>query len=236
MSKLNSGCFKKGYVPANKRDWTEIDKVIINEYPSKGGIYLASNLDESLHMIHLRASKLGVKCLRKQILTEETKKKISKSMKGRIKSEEWCKNLSISLKGRKHSLERKQAIIKGLIRSRKERRTMTKPEKIIYNILVANYGQYNPFEYTGNRKYWIKLNDTYKNPDFVSVFYNKIIEVFGRYWHKEDESKIIIKAYKEEGWDCMVIWEDEININTRDEIMEFVYPYEYEAELKEEFI
>jgi hypothetical protein len=52
-------------------------------------------------------------------------------------------------------------------------------------------------------------------------------------WHRDDDPQILIDAYKAIGWDCLVIWEDEFDINTRDRVMESTYPYEYEEELRE---
>ena len=61
----------------------------------------------------------------------------------------------------------------------------------------------------------------------------KVIEVFGRYWHKNDSPMQLIEQYKLAGWHCLVFWEDEIDINTRDRIMQFTFPYEYDFEIEE---
>ena len=36
------------------------------------------------------------------------------------------------------------------------------------------------------------------------------MEVYGDYWHKNDNPDDIIKKYNEIGWDCYVFWEHEI--------------------------
>jgi len=65
--------------------------------------------------------------------------------------------------------------------------------------------------YTGNRTYWEKLpNGKYKNPDFKVIDQNKVIEVFGDYWHRNDDPQELIDLYKQIGFDCLVIWEKEI--------------------------
>jgi G:T-mismatch repair DNA endonuclease (very short patch repair protein) len=110
---------------------------------------------------------------------------------------------------------------------------MTKPELIINDILLFMFGNYNPFKYTGNRKFWLDLNGKLKNPDFVFIEDKKIIEVFGRYWHKNEEEKILIKQYQQIDWDCLVIWEDQIDLGITDKIMQFTFPYEFQHEIKE---
>ena len=47
-----------------------------------------------------------------------------------------------------------------------------------------------------------------KIPDFVNVNGKKsVIEVFGTYWHSEEEVEEKIKHYKQFGFDCKVVWE-----------------------------
>ncbi|RJQ27113.1 hypothetical protein C4577_02225 [Candidatus Parcubacteria bacterium] len=113
----------------------------------------------------------------------------------------------------------------------------TKPEIKVEKLLGYLFGQYSPYEYTGSRSFWIDfLNDKRKNPDFTSFELNKVIEVFGRYWHKDEDPNDLIKQYKDVGWDCLVLWEDEVNA---DSIYNFTFPWEYLAEIekfrKEEF-
>lgn len=97
----------------------------------------------------------------------------------------------------------------------------TRPEKILYNYIIL----YGEWEYSGNGSFWIELLDKKhrKNPDFKNEFENKVIEVFGDYWHKESEVLPLIKAYKEVGWDCIVIWEHDIhNLSSNKEFLDFL--------------
>lgn len=52
-----------------------------------------------------------------------------------------------------------------------------------------------------------------KIPDFVNLENKLVIELFGNYHHLrdllEEEEIKIIKFYKDQGWDCRIIWEDE---------------------------
>lgn len=83
---------------------------------------------------------------------------------------------------------------------------MTKPEIKISQILY-DYG----FIYTGNREFWLKfLNGKNKNPDFILEGRKIAVEVFGNYWHKDENPNDLIEEYRKIGWDCMVLWECDI--------------------------
>lgn len=72
----------------------------------------------------------------------------------------------------------------------------------------------NELEYVGNGKLWLTYNGKHKNPDFISTKNeNKIVEVFGDYWHDESEVNEYIEGYKSIGKECLIIWESEINNN-----------------------
>ena len=67
----------------------------------------------------------------------------------------------------------------------------------------------NQFVYNGGLELGIIIG--YKIPDFVNINGKKqVIELFGDYWHKDENPKDKIKYYKALGWDCLVIWEHEL--------------------------
>jgi hypothetical protein len=67
-------------------------------------------------------------------------------------------------------------------------------------------------KYVGDFKLWITLpNGKSKNPDFIIEGTNKVIELHGDYWHKGEDASELIKAYKDSGYDCLVIWENEMS-------------------------
>jgi len=50
------------------------------------------------------------------------------------------------------------------------------------------------------------------NPDFTNCNgQKKVIEIFGVYWHKDENPIDRINKYKEFGFDCLVLWENELN-------------------------
>jgi len=117
-------------------------------------------------------------------LSRKTKRKISKSEKGKKVSIETRKKQSIAkegyipwIKGKHHTKEAKKKIMEALLRTIKKR--PTNPEKL--------FDEMTPdiIRYVGNRAWWRLLpNGKYKNPDFKITGQNKVIEIFGDYWHR----------------------------------------------------
>lgn len=64
------------------------------------------------------------------------------------------------------------------------------------------------WRFTGNGQ--LIINGKY--PDFWNGK-NKLIELYGDYWHKNDNPQDRINIFKEVGYDCLVIWESEIKDN-----------------------
>jgi G:T-mismatch repair DNA endonuclease (very short patch repair protein) len=81
------------------------------------------------------------------------------------------------------------------------------PESIVKEILDKNYpGKY---EYIGNGRYVIGIYC----PDFIYYKKNKIIEVFGDYWHRNSNPQKRIDYFASFGFECLIIWEKEIKTN-----------------------
>jgi len=123
----------------------------------------------------------------------------------------------------------KAALLSGIRRDKQ-----TRPERAIAELTRFMFAPHEVFRYSGDGKFWIRLKGgRVRNPDFTNRQQRQVIEVFGRYWHKPAEEAVTITEYAGAGWQCLVIWDDDININTRDSIMQFAFPYEYEEELRE---
>ena len=82
-----------------------------------------------------------------------------------------------------------------------------KPEKVIMSIIKDNKLD---FRYTGDGSLIIGC----LNPDFVNKDNNKIIELYGDYWHNLPKSKKTdskrVGIYKNHGYDTLIIWEHEL--------------------------
>ena len=104
--------------------------------------------------------------------------------------------------GKKHKWENLSDSAKtNILRARKHLASHKQnyAEKHLERIL---HGLGFPFKFVGDLKYWIGG----KCPDFVWEEENKIIELFGNHWHKEEEVEKRINLFKEEGFDTLVIW------------------------------
>lgn len=79
----------------------------------------------------------------------------------------------------------------------------TRPERIVAELLTKlNI----PFKYTGISGFTLEG----KRPDFC-LENNKILEVFGNYWHAPEEEAPRIEFFKDRGYSCLVLWELDIN-------------------------
>ena len=76
-----------------------------------------------------------------------------------------------------------------------------------------------PFEYVGNFEEWVGT----KCPDFINKKDKKIIELYGNYWHKNDNPQDRIDYFKQFDYECIVIWASELkNLNlVKDKIISF---------------
>ncbi len=78
----------------------------------------------------------------------------------------------------------------------------------------------NQFNYVGDGKEIIGG----KCPDFIDPINNKIIELYGDYWHKGQNPQDRINYFKNYGYDTLVIWESELkDMNSlTNRILEFI--------------
>ena len=136
-------------------------------------------------------------------LTDETKTKMSKSLKEKWNTFSEDKKFHIIYAGRKNKRK-------------------TRPECIIESLL--NYLFKDTYKYCGDNS--SVINGV--SPDFININgQKKVIEVFGDYWHGEkvtgksnnDVEQEKIKKYKEYGFDCLIIWEREIKDDNNEHVM-----------------
>jgi hypothetical protein len=76
------------------------------------------------------------------------------------------------------------------------------------------------FLHSEDRPVRVVLNGKVKYPDFYNSETRQIVEVLGTYWHrdrilpegkKHQTPEELISWYKESDWDCIVIWENELD-------------------------
>jgi len=86
-----------------------------------------------------------------------------------------------------------------------KQRKPTRPEEKLLSIV--NEVCPNEYKYTGDGKF--AICGLY--PDFVNVNgQKKIIELYGDYWHRGQNSQDRIDKFREFGFGCLVIWEKEL--------------------------
>ncbi len=86
-------------------------------------------------------------------------------------------------------------------------RKPNKKENLLSSIMPENV------KYTGDFKFWIKTNKKTRNPDYIVKPFSKthaVIELYGDYWHKDENENDKINEYAEKGIRCLVIWEKEL--------------------------
>ena len=103
-------------------------------------------------------------------------------------------------------------------------RRPTGAEQVVYDYVMFH----EEWEYTGDGTFWFTLEDgRHKNPDFMNMSRQRVIEVFGDYWHTKEEVEPLINAYRDVEWECFVIWESELkNIGINSQFNEFIEPRE----------
>jgi len=172
---------------------TEEIKRIIGE-KSRGRKQSKETIEK--RMKHLRGKK-------RPPFSQEWKDNISKATKKLWANPEFIKKVTQKRSENAKRLCKNEEWLKKTLFS--PQRLPTKPEKL-FNEMTPDI-----INYVGNRKFWIMLpTGKRKNPDFKIENQNKVIEVFGDYWHRGENPQELIDLYKQAGLDCLVIWEHEI--------------------------
>jgi len=102
-----------------------------------------------------------------------------------------------------------------------------------YNNLKPNKKEIKLFEIIGKISSDFKLNTEgdiiigNKIPDIIDIKNNKIVELYGDYWHRNDtieDEKERIKLFKENNYDCIIIWERELKneLEVYDKLLKFI--------------
>ena len=156
-------------------------------------------------------------------MSENHKEKIRKSMLGKNtfkKSKEARKKMSVAKQGCKRS---KESVRKSNVGIKAAWANPEIRDKQVRAIILGNKISANKVEV----KMWDIINKMYPNewkfvgdgqliingkcPDFVNINGKKLlIEVFGDYWHRDDNPKERIKVFEPYGYRTLVLWEHNI--------------------------
>ena len=130
---------------------------------------------------------------------------ISKRMKQRWMAEEYRLLKSEQAKQQWENMENKDEVIKRLIEASHACLRPNKTEQKLIHIISAND---LPFIYVGDGSFILGG----KCPDFLNVNGKKqLIELYGEYWHKDDNPQDRIDFFQKYGFDCLIIWDYEID-------------------------
>ena len=214
--------FKKGYTPWNKGE------TLSEEHKQKASISLKGRIFSEEHRNKISEALKG------KSKSEEHKKKLrvpkTKEHKQKIKEN---KSDNFSFKGKKHTEEANQKNREAHLGKKHSEKTRNKMsvkhkeqwEDIIFAKKMINSWGILPnkaelylqdiinsiffkglFNYVGDGKEVIGR----KIPDFIDVVNNKIIELYGDYWHKDQDPNDRINYFRNYGYDTLVIWESEL--------------------------
>jgi len=132
--------------------------------------------------------------------TQEVRYKISNIMKKRWEDPKYANKISLSSK----SLWKNPEFVLKMKKTIKNKRP-NKPETIILELLNQLYPK--QWKYTGDFSFIING----KNPDFTNINgQKKLIELFGDYYHKDQNPQDRIDVFKPFGYETLVIWEHEL--------------------------
>jgi G:T-mismatch repair DNA endonuclease (very short patch repair protein) len=163
--------------------------------------------------------------------TEESKKKMSKSQKGKVMSESAKRKISKANKGHIVTASARAKMSEARSKQKFPKKD-TKPEKLIQSIIEKD-----GITFVKHKNF--KLTKSYHQADIV-IEPNKVIELFGDYWHcnpkdyinkgqlksgfkpndkitggkyakdKWEKDKEIIQGMKKQGYKVLIIWEGEL--------------------------
>lgn len=137
-------------------------------------------------------------------------KRWKKLKSNKRKFDEWRRKNSESKKGLKPWNKDKKMPIKMVKKQIKGRMkslhiSPNKPEKILINL----FNKFNfPYKFVGDGEIIIGKY----NPDFINCNgQKKLIELYGDYWHKNDNPQDRINYFKKYGFETLILWEHELD-------------------------
>lgn len=132
-------------------------------------------------------------------VTEEQRQKMSIRQKGIPQPHHRGNTYGKALKGRPHSPEHCRKVAAAV-------KSPNKPERHLGQILNERWP--SEWKFTGAGEFATPVGN--KIPDFMHVAKPLIIEVYGRYWHNDEEVEPRIAHFAAFGYKAIVIWQDEL--------------------------
>ena len=177
------------------------------DHPLKGRKQSAEHIKKKA-----RKCNPGCTCGRhKPKITEEGRKRISEASK-----RSWAEG-----KFDNRPVRTKETMTEEELRNRSEARKKAWEEGVYDNRKPASRRRVSNHEY-GLAPYLEVLGYRHNDdghtfiakrvPDFVDIEGRRVFEYFGRFWHpRPEEEQEVIDFYKSYGWECIVLWEDDLH-------------------------
>ena len=149
-------------------------------------------------------------------MTPEIRAEIGNRSRRQIRSDESREKMRVSRLGQEASDETKQKMrekrTQAWQRDEYVRAQMVARQVVPNQLELATADWLNPlgFQFVGDGQLIIAG----KCPDFWDGN-KKLIEIYGDYWHAGQDPHDRIDLFKAEGYDCIVIWESELNTELR---------------------
>lgn len=158
------------------------------------------------HLSEEHKAKIGIankgRGLNRQ-LSKEHKRKLSLAHKGQGLG----RQLSQETKGKLSEIKIQQWQDLDFIKRFIETHNLKPNKAEIYLQSVLNIYYPNIYKYVGD----FQVNIGGRFPDFIDVNGKKeVIELFGNFWHDQEDVEETISHYKGYGFSCIIIWEDEL--------------------------
>jgi len=119
-------------------------------------------------------------------------------MRKTMQTEDYKRNLAEAMDKTRQTEAYQQAWAEGM------KMRPNKPESTLFELLSEHDYKYT---YKGDGSLWLGT----KNPDFIWQEENKIIEMFGSYWHDESEIETRTEHFAEYGYDTLIVWDYELD-------------------------
>ena len=155
-------------------------------------------------------------CANSREQTLEIRKSKSSKQIENYKDPKCRRVMSIRQKGRWKNAIYRDSQIKAIMDGSKL--LPNKPEKLLNKLLDRLFP--NDYKYVGDGQFIIAG----KCPDFININgQKKIIELFGDYWHKDDDPQDRVDIFSPYGYKTLVVWEHELKDTSRlkDSLLEF---------------
>jgi hypothetical protein len=131
--------------------------------------------------------------------SDEKRQRISESLRGHPVSEDTRAKLSArgrdnwqNMEYRQRMLELRDTYPNGLERS------------------LIPHMELLGFRYTGDGSFWVHDRAGSHNPDFKQTGFNRVVEIWGDYWHRDDDPQAAIAWYAAHGFAALIVWERDL--------------------------